>query len=174
MKESPAVRAVFICAHSQLTLAAHFRIPGAPDTRQRWLSHPPCATAIHRHFRAQLSPPRVRAANCGATEGLLRCSRCKNIWFCSVKCHKVRKCTTRPAAETPASAHPDTHTPRPCLLCHSRSPTGPCTAPFAVSTSSLKPLKPLSQSLVRPIWHHAQDHSVEFKPLCSLELLVTY
>ncbi|WIA36527.1 hypothetical protein OEZ86_007821 [Tetradesmus obliquus] len=27
--------------------------------------------------------------NCGATDGLLRCSRCHAAWFCSLKCHKA-------------------------------------------------------------------------------------
>ena len=29
-------------------------------------------------------------ANCGATQDLLKCSRCHNAYFCSVKCQKVR------------------------------------------------------------------------------------
>ncbi|MEW5300926.1 MAG: hypothetical protein WDW36_003817 [Sanguina aurantia] len=28
-------------------------------------------------------------ANCGTTSDLLRCSRCRSIWFCSLKCHKA-------------------------------------------------------------------------------------
>jgi len=31
------------------------------------------------------------AGNCGATEGLLTCSRCRSAWFCSVKCQRVRQ-----------------------------------------------------------------------------------
>lgn len=31
------------------------------------------------------------AANCGATEKLLKCSRCHVAWFCGVKCQKVRE-----------------------------------------------------------------------------------
>jgi hypothetical protein len=29
------------------------------------------------------------AENCGATDNLLRCSRCHAAWFCSLQCHKV-------------------------------------------------------------------------------------
>ncbi|GIL50958.1 hypothetical protein Vafri_7032 [Volvox africanus] len=28
-------------------------------------------------------------ANCGATDDLLRCSRCRTEWFCSLACHKA-------------------------------------------------------------------------------------
>ena len=42
--------------------------------------------------RFSLLPPSCLklAANCGETENLLKCSRCHTVWFCGVKCQKVR------------------------------------------------------------------------------------
>ncbi|KAG2496941.1 hypothetical protein HYH03_004947 [Edaphochlamys debaryana] len=40
--------------------------------------------------RDSAQPPSEReCANCGATERLLRCSRCRAEWFCSLACHKA-------------------------------------------------------------------------------------
>ncbi|KAK9834005.1 hypothetical protein WJX81_002377 [Elliptochloris bilobata] len=31
----------------------------------------------------------LECSNCGATEGLLTCTRCRSAWFCSVKCQRA-------------------------------------------------------------------------------------
>eukprot|EP00878_Enallax_costatus_P010420 GHUV01010877.1.p1 GENE.GHUV01010877.1~~GHUV01010877.1.p1 ORF type:complete len:291 (+),score=87.41 GHUV01010877.1:788-1660(+) len=40
-------------------------------------------------FQEEPITERTECENCGATEGLLRCSRCHAAWFCSLKCHKA-------------------------------------------------------------------------------------
>ena len=54
--------------------------------------------------------------NCGATEGLLRCSRCHAAWFCSLQCHKVAEKRQEPAAGTMPDPYPNTQ--RAPLLPH--------------------------------------------------------
>ncbi len=72
--------------------------------------------------------PYAPAANCGATQNLLKCSRCHTVWFCDFKCQKVIAVT--PAAITAPTCH--------AQLCQSIAahhpqaspPTAPCLLDF--------------------------------------------
>ena len=86
------------------------------------------------------------AANCGATDSLLKCSRCHTAWFCGVKCQKARSGVWSSLVVLEASAWLSTPWVDPASLNSARAapaaarrrrrrPTGPSTGRNASATS---------------------------------------